>query len=270
MNRNIRLISCAAILFTWFWAVPVRSYGQANTSRPQEPVSSVVEIEKMRIEERARREAERKDWQTRVFDVRYADLNGLQRVLSMFPAETNISSSPSMISVRAPKEVMSSISDVIKKFDAPPKNVELTIFVLTATNQAGPAVPQILQPVVNELKTVLSYKQFNLVATEIVRGKDGSDVRTGGLLPQGGNIPEGTIYTFNSRFGVPASDQENPVLQLDLLRFSVQINAGPQVGYQNVGINTRVDIPRGQQVVVGKATLGDSALILVMSATFSD
>jgi hypothetical protein len=38
--------------------------------------------------------------------------------------------------------------------------------------------------------------------------------------------------------------------------------------FTNLTISTDVDIPRGQQVVVGKTQFGDTAYILVMSSKF--
>ena len=40
------------------------------------------------------------------------------------------------------------------------------------------------------------------------------------------------------------------------------------LNYTDVGINTDVEIPSGTQVVVGKSTVGVSALFLVMTAEF--
>jgi len=45
------------------------------------------------------------------------------------------------------------------------------------------------------------------------------------------------------------------------------LNGGGLAG-NGASVSGNVDIPQGQQVVVGKATLGDKALILVMSAKF--
>ncbi len=40
------------------------------------------------------------------------------------------------------------------------------------------------------------------------------------------------------------------------------------LNYTDVSIGTDVEIPSGTQVVVGKSTIGDSALFLVMTAKF--
>ena len=40
------------------------------------------------------------------------------------------------------------------------------------------------------------------------------------------------------------------------------------LNYTEVSIGTDVEIPSGTQVVVGKSTIGDSALFLVMTAKF--
>jgi hypothetical protein len=50
---------------------------------------------------------------------------------------------------------------------------------------------------------------------------------------------------------------------------------GMRFGFQPGGrdeltVSTDVDVPQGQQVVVGKATMGDRAMILVMTSKFSN
>lgn len=70
-------------------------------------------------------------------------------------------------------------------------------------------------------------------------------------------------------------------LQIDGFRFNVTVpiptyggpnKVGEPVPYTmtNLGIDTQAAIPSGQQVVVGKTTVGDSSLILVLSARFFD
>ena len=61
------------------------------------------------------------------------------------------------------------------------------------------------------------------------------------------------------------SDGKAQVLRLYDMRFSYQ----PPSQLELV-VSADVDIPQGQQVVVGKATMGDKALILVMTSKFSN
>jgi hypothetical protein len=226
--------------------------------------------------------------ETRIFDIKYTDVNVLAQVLSVFGAQINPSPQLHVLSVRAPKEIMPAIADAIQRLDVPPppppqpapsKSVELTIYVINAADQPdGAPLPAPLQPVINQLRTVLSYKAFQVVDTQVIRGMNGRQVQSSGHMPfvpkalsVGIETPPPSIYQFNTTFRVRGTDKE-PVVFLEGMKFGVQV-PNFQSGawqYYNVGINSDVEIPRGQQVVVGKTTIGERALILVMSAKVLD
>jgi len=217
------------------------------------------------------------DWETKIFDVKYADLNALTGVLMMFRARISASPALRVLSVRAPKEIMPAIEDAIKRFDVPTpakKSIELTIYVLSATDQQDTApLPPPLQPVVTQLKNVFSYAGYKLLDTLIIRGADSEQTSTRGILPAFTVATALTFYSFRGTFHVRSSDQNEPILRLDQMNFAVQVpvmTAGIQFQYTDVAIATDVEIPRGQQVVIGKATVRENALILVMSAKVLD
>jgi hypothetical protein len=81
-----------------------------------------------------------------------------------------------------------------------------------------------------------------------------------------GNVTIGTIpanYFFQSSFRVESPDGKAPTLRVRGMRFELQ-----PAGREQLMVATDVDIPQGQQVVVGKATMGDRAMILVMTSKF--
>lgn len=244
--------------------------------QPRPPVPPEVEAERLRIqaEERHRQEMEQRDWETKIFQLKYADPRQLQQVLSMFRAAIQDNRDMRVLSVRAPREIMPAIEDAIKRFDVPstPKTVDLTIYVLLASDQpdASKPVPQVLQPVITQLKNVFSYKGFHVMDTMTVRGMDGRGTNVSGTLPPFVTAGQTSDYSFNARFRVDSPDQKEPVLQLSDMRFAANVPVVAPGGFRlaSVVIQTDVDVPRGQQVVVGKATVGESALILVMSAKF--
>lgn len=225
---------------------------------------------------------------TQIFDVKYADVNTLMQVLSVFDVRMVPSPQLHVLSVRAPKEIMPAIADAIKRLDVPPpppppsppsKNVELIIYVVNASDQpdSGP-IPAPLQPVISQLRNVLSYKGFQVIDTQVVRGMQGRNTSTSGHMPSapkpgalGGETPPPSTYSFSTSFRLRGTDKD-PIVFLENMKFGVQVpnfNDG-HWQYYNVGINSEVELPRGQQVVVGKTTVGDRALILVMSAKVLD
>jgi len=237
--------------------------------------NEAAEVERLRIqaEELARQEVEQRDWETKLFQIRYVDPNELRSALSMF--RSNISYSGGglrVLSVRAPKEIMPAIEDAIKRLDVPMprKEAELTIYVLLASDQASSApLPASLQPVLNQLKNVLSYKGYQLVDTLITRGRDSNTTTLNGTLPvEHAPFPGNVLYEFRTTFRLLNPDAKDTSLRLENMRFALNVPINPQGSTAILTISTDVEIPRGQQVVVGKATYNDRAFILVMNAKF--
>ena len=241
----------------------------------QNPTPQQNDAERLRIElaERARQETEQRDWETKIFPIKYVDPNELRVVLSMFRANIgNSGGSLRVLSVRAPKEIMPAIEDAIKRLDVPSliKSAELTVYVLMASDRPDAAtssnIPTTLQPVVNQLKSVLSYKGFQLLDTLFARASDQRNVNLTGFLAIAGSTSP-TNYELKGQFRIDDRNEKAPILQIRNMQFLLRAPVDSQ-NYQSLTINTDVDIPRGQQVVVGKTTFGDKAFILVMTAKF--
>jgi hypothetical protein len=250
-----------ALLGSLFPLSSVAAQGQRQTSDP--------EVERLRIqaEERQREEEEQRSWETRIFPVKYVDLFQLTQALSMFRAKMQSSPDLHVLSVRAPKEIMPAIEDAIKRLDVPQprRAAELTIYVIIATDQPDPSAPGLpanLSPVLTQLKGVLSYKGYRLVDTLIMRSTNSGGPRaalSGQLMMSETLKPN---YDFSAGFQIENPDGKNPVLRLSNMNFNL---AGAGL---RAAVAANVEIPQGQQVIVGKATLADKALILVMSAKF--
>jgi hypothetical protein len=227
------------------------------------------EVEKMKLEmeDRARRDIEQKDWETKIFQIKYVEPRELQTALSLFRSEIKYSGGAlKVLSVRAPKEIMPAIEDAIKRFDVPmPRNdAELIIYVLMASDQdSSSTIPPALNPVVNQLKNVFSYKGYRLLDTLITRATNSGSSTTldGSITISETSKPN---YHFAAFFQFGSLDGKIPVLKVNRMTFQMNDKG---IG---TGISGDVDVPQGQQVVVGKATMGDRALILVMTSKFSN
>ena len=237
--------------------------------------NDAVEVERLRIqaEERARQEVEQRDWETKLFQIKYVDPGELRAALSMFRSSISYSGGGlRVLSVRAPKEIMPAIEDAIKRLDVPMprKDAELTIYVLLASDQPSAApLPASLQPVVNQLKNVLSYKGYQLVDTLIARGRETNMTYLAGTLPiEHASFPGNATYQFRGTFRILNPDGKDTVLRLEKMGFQLDVPIDPQGHTTNLRIDTDVEIPRGQQIVVGKATYNERAFILVMNAKF--
>jgi hypothetical protein len=279
-----------SVCLTLILAIAQPLFSQSNQRPPTPPE---VQAEQLRIqaEERTRREAERRDWVTKIFNIKNVQPQVLRQALSMFRAEIVDTPQLRVLSVRAPKEIMPAIEEAIAMLDvprppAPSKTAELTVYVLLATEQADSTaqMPQVLRPVVDQLKNVMTYKGYKLVDTIITKGGNGRIATSGGVLPPlYRNAGRPSEYSFTSVLTVLTLEGKPNVLQVSQMEFKLQVDianaavnpAMPATPFgpphiANPTIRTDVEIPSGQQVVVGKATLGDNALILVMSAKFLD
>jgi hypothetical protein len=244
--------------------------GLAANLAAQTTSTILNDAERLRVElaERARKEAEQRDWEAKIFQIKNAEPGELVRVLAVFRGEFGYGGGR-LVTARAPKEIMPAIEDAIKRLDvpSPSKNAELTAYVLMASDQAaGNPLPPALQPVVNQLKAVLSYKNFQLLDTLIARGSDNRQIELKGVFTVAGSS-QPAYYTMTGQFRIDDRNDKAPLLQIRGMRFGLRVSI-ENSGFQDIGVNTDVDIPRGQQVVVGKATFGDRAFILVMSAKF--
>jgi hypothetical protein len=242
----------------------------------RQPDPGTPEYQRIEDEKRAN-EGLKRDWVTKVFEIKNANdsqISSLRSSLAILPADMGYAGGR-FLTVRAPKEIMPAIEDAIKRLDvlSVSKAAELTAFVLMASNDASPSstiVPS-LQPVVNQLKSVLAYKNFQLLDTLIARGTDGRiiDLRGAIMIP---GAPTSTNYSLQGSLHINASDEKSPILQISGLSFSMQVAESANVSgltqFHELRVSTNVDVPAGKQIVVGKTTFNDKAFILVLSAKF--
>lgn len=260
--------------------------------RPATPPELQVEQARIQAEERQRREIEMRDWVTQIFQVKNIAPGNLRQALSMFRAEMSSEPTLRVLSVRAPKEIMPAIAEAVAMLDvpqppAPSNTAELTVYVLLAKPQEDPSVtvPAVLRPVVDQLKNVMTYRSYNVIDTIITKGGGNLRSISGGVLPPlYRNSGQPSEYQFSAILFVDTTEGKPPVLSVRDMRFELKVDIGNAVSnpglspdvavgpalFANPTIRTTVEIPAGQQIVVGKATLGDNALILVMSAKFVD
>jgi hypothetical protein len=262
-----------------FGTVTAKYFTPQNGPQPQvkQPDSGTPGYQTNESERRAT-EALKKDWVTKVFEIKNANdsqISSLRNSLGILPADIGYAGGR-FFTVRAPREIMPAIEEAINRLDvlSVTKAAELTAFLLMASNDAAASstIPPALQPVVNQLKSVLTYKNFQLIDTLIARGTDGRIVELRGVIMIPG-APASTGYSMQGSLHINSSDEKNPILQINNLNFSMQVAEQSTPGtagynYRELKISTNVDVPAGKQVVVGKATFNDKAFILVLSAKF--
>lgn len=278
-------------------ALPAAALAQGKESTERkaaaEAAGKVAELlqekEKRKLEEKRRAEelrlqAEKNDWPLKIFQIKGANVLNLQGILQgIFRAEIRADPTLKIMIVRAPKETLHVIEEVINKFDVPPpvvKNIELTAYLLAVAEKADGAgnLPADLQPVVKQLRGVFPYPAFRLLDTLVLRTREGGEAEVSGMAASGVGTP--TVYRLNFRSARITSDEKGRIVWLERLRLNARVPIAGQVhpgipqqfSYTDMLIAADVDIREGQKVVVGKANIEgpDKALFLVVTAKIAD
>jgi len=213
------------------------------------------------------------NWPTRVFTLRYVDIGNLQTLLSTFGVPMYSDRTLKAISVRAPQATLTAIEELIKRFDVPasaPKTIDLTAYLVLGSQGDTDSIPPAIKPVIDQLKSVMSFKSYRVVDTLLGRGSEGDVMSSSGMIAKlsESDPPGQPIYVnFQLRPRVQG-DGTDQVIRLENLRLNVKVWVNGS--YNDLTISTALDVKKGQQMVVGKAAFQDRALILILSARVVD
>jgi hypothetical protein len=205
-------------------------------------------------------------WPVRVFPIRYVDIRYINTLLTPFNLPYNYEPNLRAISVRGPASTLNAIDEIIKRFDIASnaaKNVEVTGYILLASTQSETDdVPAALRAAVDQLRSVMAYKSYRVLDTIIARGNEGDFIQTSGLISRiSTDPPFSPTYDFVVKPRV-SGDGADQAIEMTDLRLTLQ---NPRLQ-----IATTISMKKGQQVVVGKATYQDRALILILTAKVVD
>ncbi len=204
----------------------------------------------------------------RVIEVRNADPESIVNTLSA--VMPGISRNGRMLVVRGSESVVTMIEDAVKKLDvAPPPpagmqrvaNVEFTFQLLYGSAQEGSGtIPSDLEATVRQLRALFPYKNYRVLDTQVLRGRDGAAVEFSGTLPG-----SDAVYTlkYTPRVSPGAAPRS---VRAQMLQFSARMKVSPGQ-FVPTAIITDVDAREGQKTVVGKSNVTgtDDAIILVLT-----
>jgi hypothetical protein len=117
--------------------------------------------------------------QQKVFILKYAEPEILQRLLSVFDARIIPNAEMHALAVSASPATMQAVEDAIAKLDLPsaaPKNLEFTIDLVVGTDAENPvsaAVPKELDNVVAHLKGAFPFKTYRRLDVLTLRTRAG-------------------------------------------------------------------------------------------------
>ena len=189
------------------------------------------------------------------------------------------------IVVRGKPADVATVEQTIRELDnsstpAASRDVELMVYLVSGSNAAPtPSTPAeklpALAPVVKQLRAIFPYSDYQLLSTMLLRSGEGTGTASTGLLKPFQNGNNGSTYpsTYAINFKDATISQEGgrPSIHLRQFHFStrpfITVSATAGQNY-DIGIQTDVDLPEGQKVVVGKANIesADSAIFVILSA----
>lgn len=223
---------------------------------------------------------ENKAFKNKVFDVQNRDPHDVANAVILLGsgfkgAGLSVNQQLRTITVRDFPENIAAIEEAIKRLDraetAPDVALKIAVLIASKTPLANAApVPDELAPVVKQLQATLRYSNYGLMTSTMHRTKPGLGVESSGIAEPallGMTAKEGKPIFYNYNFHqISVTDK---TLNVDRFAFDMRVpidlgNNGVQ--YQNVGFNTPVSIRQNEKVVIGTTTMGDKALIVVVTA----
>jgi len=183
------------------------------------------------------------------------------------------------ITVRDFPENIATIEEAIKRLDVPlpPKptqpprptfpDIEVYAHILIASNVEGDSNQSLpaLADVIKQLQSTLNYKNYQLLTSIEQRTRyDNGSIDASGTA----DFPDKSLtgeYQLQIKNVSPENRQaDSSQIYLGDLRFTMRtiVDRRP-IG--NTGINTKLSVRDGEKVVVGTASLGDKAVILVLT-----
>jgi hypothetical protein len=165
-------------------------------------------------------------------------------------------------------------------------NYEVKLYLLVASDDAAGSnrLPPELQPVINQLRASLPFRNYALGITFINRVRDGGNLEVKGvanslLSAMGGSSPA-TFYDFTlARVNADADAQGREIVQVQTLRFGMRVpiqtatvpgsdgkSGYPVINYEPLGLTTTVSFREGTPVVIGTLTTNRTDQIMVLAA----
>ncbi len=217
---------------------------------------------------------------TRAVQLRYADPYSISSTLSPITKANGIivtvdSRNKSLLLAGSPERI-DEMESLIRRMDtapAPEKDIEITVYLLTAGDSTGPSqeIPPQLDPVLKQLRSTFTYKSYQLLDTIFMRNRTGAQGRTNGYLPVTEPDKAPGSYSLTYERSYMSRDEKADVIHLSGLILSVAQSGDAGRGSGMYGnISTDIDLRAGQMVVVGKTSFAKSALIAVLSARVVD
>ena len=121
----------------------------------------------------------------KMFPLKFADSEQIRKLFSSYSYPMSTNRDFNVLTVTAPASFVAQVEAAIKQFDVapvPPKNIELTVYLLTGADAPGPApLPKELQEMEKQLIATSSYKAYHLADTHVIRTRPGQPADSSGV-----------------------------------------------------------------------------------------
>jgi len=193
-------------------------------------------------------------------------------------SELNFSNETQTITVRDYPENIAAIEEAIGRLDrpmppAPDFAMKISMLIGSKSPLPGSAVPDDLAPVVKQLQATLRYSHYGLMAANIQRSRtgdllEGSGVAEPTLIGMAASAEHPVFYNYRMRNIRVESSGDRQSVAIEKFEFSMRVPVRLEKGtqYQTVGFETPVSIRENEKVVIGTTTMGDRAVIVVLTA----
>jgi hypothetical protein len=209
----------------------------------------------------------------RLIQLRYVDASRANNLAAVFAGGRTLQLQADdhlhFIAVRGPAETVAAFEEAVKKIDVPPIDFDLTVYLVSGSNQPGDQLPEALASTAKQLHGVFAYKGYQLLESFVLRGRDGRKGTANGTISANG---KSSTYSFRYEEASVSGDAPKTInfryLNLNLQFRTGGLNKEGQPIFHETGLSTDIDVRDGQKVVVGKSDMnnGESPLILVVTA----
>jgi hypothetical protein len=209
----------------------------------------------------------------KLFVLKYADPQSVRSLLQVFQAGIDANRDMRVLAVNATPDTMAAIEDAIKRLDVPsaaPANIDLTVYMVVGhegeSTSGNAPVPKELDPVVTQLKGAFAFKAYSLLDVLALRTRTGQQASTsssgGAMQGSGGQLQPVTTHLHLDTASV---GNDGATIHINKLNATFNVPVYNN-NYQNLSLETDIDIKEGQKVVIGRLGISkDQALFLVMT-----
>ncbi len=226
-----------------------------------------------------------REFKSKVFEVHNRDAHDIANSIRLLGsgakgAAVDVNGQLKTITVRDFPENLATIDEAIKRLDIPATvstDAQMRLWIVIGAKAPianAQALPEDLEPVVKELRSTLRYSNYALMAAtvnRVARGimVEGSGVAEPEALGMAVKPEQPVLYTYRLRQPAIVTANDRPALSTESFNFGMRIPIDVGKGsiqYQNVGFETPVTVRDKEKVVIGTTTMGDKALIVIVTA----